>query len=139
MPGGKDIRVLLYIVYISAIKRRASGFIDGRFTSRVHFRVVNNFPKCPLDCSHTLVTPDSRRERRRKTEKKKTGYLFLLKMRSTFKSATPTHPIHSKTIRLYLDLPPSRTFSKVATFSSRVGRRNSAIRRGNRIAKSPWK
>lgn len=105
MPGGKDIRVLLYIVYISAIKRRASGFIDGRFTSRIHFRVVNNFPKCPLNCSHALVTPDSRRERRRKTEKKKTGYLFLLKMRSTFKSATPTHPIQDDS-----SLPRPSTF-----------------------------
>lgn len=50
-------------------------------------------------------------------------------------SATPTRSIRPKTIRLYLDLPPSRTFSRPAAFSWRDAGRLRGEKRGTEISR----
>src|SRR5436190_20562633 len=79
---------------------------------------------CSPNYSHVHVTPErvKERERERKRQRKNVERTSLsLEGRSSTESDTiPTISIRPKTISLYLDLPPSRTFSQRYCGVSRV-------------------
>lgn len=87
-------------------------------------RVVNNFSK--YVCRIIRMCMLRQKVKGKERERKPMASLFFSKRRSTPESATSTLSIRPKTISLYLDLPPSRTFSRRSRIES--GLRN---RRGD--------
>lgn len=146
----RDTCIIVYIVYISAIKRDERRVLSTHVSPHAHSRVVNNFPKCPPNCSHALVTrrtvggkekQKAKRERERELDISfsRRDRSRRLNPRLRLVRSVPRRFVFTSTFHLRALF---HDVAAAAAFTRRAGRRDRAARRGaagGGIAKSPWK